>query len=124
MKKALSVTLDTQNVTWLRGQAGATTRGSLSEVLDDLVREARLAGRTRPEATRSVVGTVDLAADDPTLAGADAYIRELFHRSAQRPALVKDPRAPYGGPPPRVGRTRFGEASGQKVRKPKGVRRG
>ena len=34
-----------------------------------------------PAAIRSVVGTIDLPADDPDLAGADAYVRALFDRS-------------------------------------------
>lgn len=88
MKKAVSVTLDAENLLWLRGQAGGT-RGNLSEVLDRLVREARLAGRTNPAAVRSIVGTIDIAADDPDLTGADTYIRNLFERSVRRPLLVR-----------------------------------
>lgn len=85
MKKPVSVTLDEQNLVWLRGQAAASSRGSLSEVLDRLVREARLGGRINPAAVRSVVGTIDIAADDPDLSGADAYVRGLFERSVRQP---------------------------------------
>jgi hypothetical protein len=89
MKKAVSVTLSEDNVLWLRGQAAASANGSLSEVLDRLVHEARTAGRTHAAAIRSVVGTIDLPPDDPDLAGADAYVRALFDRSLRRPMLVK-----------------------------------
>lgn len=98
MKKPVSVTLDQENLVWLRGQAAAR-RGSLSAVLDRLVREARLGGRTTPAAIRSVVGTIDIAADDPHLTGADAYVRGLFERSLRRPLLVRERGATPAGAP-------------------------
>jgi hypothetical protein len=90
MRKAVSVTLREENLLWLRAQAAATPRGSLSEVLDGLVAEARHAGRGEPGAIRSVVGSIDLPEDDPTLEQADGDIRELFAASARRPLLVKE----------------------------------
>ena len=90
MRKAISVTISEDNLLWLRGQAGRSGRGSLSEVLDRIVGEARAAGRTDPAAVRSVIGTVDLPDDDADLAGADAYIRTLFAASARQPVMVRE----------------------------------
>lgn len=78
-KQALSVTIEDANVTWLRGRVRSGKRRSLSEALDDVVTQARLGGRT--DETRSVVGTIDIASGDPTLATADADVRRAF-RSA------------------------------------------
>ncbi len=91
MRRAISVTIDEDNLLWLKAQAAATSGGSVSGVLDRLVRDARLEGRT--EAVRSVVGTIDLPQGD--LDHADAYVRSLFDRSLRRPMLVKEdpPRA-------------------------------
>jgi hypothetical protein len=96
MRRAVSVTLEQDNLLWLRAQAGATARGSLSDVLDRLVTDARAAGRTEAAAIRSVRGTVDLPDSDPALEEADAYIREQFAKAIRRPMLVKDPPARYG----------------------------
>lgn len=96
MRKAISVTLSRDNLLWLKGQAGRTSRGSVSEVLDALVADARQAGRTVPEAVRSVVGAVTLPEDDPDLLGADAYIRGLYAASAQQPLLVREKAGAYG----------------------------
>jgi hypothetical protein len=90
MKRAISVTVEEDNLVWLKGQAGASTGGSVSEVIDRLVREARMSGRTDPASIRSVVGTIDLPPDDQDLAGADAYVRAMFDRSLTRPMLVKE----------------------------------
>jgi hypothetical protein len=92
MRKPISVTIDEENLVWLRGQAAATSRGSVSAVLDRLVRDARLAGRTDPAAVRSVVGTIDLPDDDPDLEKADAYVRRAFDRSLRRPFPVRERR--------------------------------
>ena len=55
-------------------------------------------GWADPAAVRSVVGSVDLPADDPDLQQADAYIRGLFAESAAQPILVRErgPRARPG----------------------------
>jgi hypothetical protein len=95
MRKAVSVTLQQDNVVWLRAQAAASSTGSLSEVLDRLVTDARASGRTDARAIRSVIGTIDLAEDDPALEGADAYIRAQFEKSVRRPVLVNESRARY-----------------------------
>ena len=90
MRKAISITLSEDNLLWLRGQAVRSPRGSLSEVLDGIVMEARKAGRSDPQTIRSVAGTIDLPDDDSDLAGADAYIRSLFAASARQPMLVRE----------------------------------
>src|SRR6476620_4841370 len=93
MKRAISVTIAEDNLLWLKGQAGASASGSVSEVIDRLVREARTAGRTDAAAIRSVVGTIDLPPEDLEVAGADAYVRGLFEKSLGRPMQVRE-RAP------------------------------
>lgn len=90
MRKPISITLAEDNLLWLRGQAARTAKGSVSEVLDRIVSEARAGGRTDPAAVRSVVGSVDLPDDDPDLAQADAYVRSLFAASARQPMLVRE----------------------------------
>jgi hypothetical protein len=93
MKRAVSVTLDQDNLLWLKGQAAASARGSLSEILDGLVRAARTAGRSEGAAVRSVVGSIDLPAEDDALERADGYVRDLFERSLTRPMIARE-RAP------------------------------
>ena len=90
MRKAISITLSEDNLLWLRGQAARSARGSVSELLDRLVAEARHGGRTDPSAVRSVVGTVDLPDDDPDLSGADGYIRTMFSSSLREPMVVRE----------------------------------
>jgi hypothetical protein len=103
MKKAISVTIEEDNFLWLKAQAAATVKGSVSEVLDRLVRDARLEGRT--DAIRSVVGTVDLP--DGGLDHTDASVRSVFDRSLGRPMMVKE-----GPPRPRVGARRGNKRRG------------
>jgi hypothetical protein len=90
MKRAISVTIGVDNLLWLKGQAGASASGSVSEVIDRLVQEARTGGRTDAGAIRSVIGSIDLPPDDEDLAGADAYVRDLFERSLARPMQARD----------------------------------
>lgn len=88
------MTLQEANLLWLKAQAAASRKGSLSEVLDRLVQDARLSGRT--EAIRSVVGTIDLPQGG--LDDADGYVRSLFDRSVRRPMLVKEEAPSYRAP--------------------------
>ncbi len=107
MRKPISITLAEDNLLWLRGQAARTAKGSVSEVLDRIVSEARAGGRTDPATVRSVVGTVDLPEEDPDLAHADAYIRSLFGTSAGQPMLVRERVHPaQGSRAPRKGAAR------------------
>ena len=93
MKKPVSVTLDAANLLWLKGQAAATPGGTVSAVVNHILTDARLAGRT--SAARSVVGSIDLPDDDEDLGRADAYVGSLFAASLRRPMLVKEGRASY-----------------------------
>ena len=95
-RKGVSVTLDHENLLWLKSRTLAIKGRSLSETLDDLVTAARTNGVVPPAAVRSVVGTVDIAADDPGLETADAYIQTLVASSVSRPFLVRptQPAAP------------------------------
>ena len=82
-KHAVSITLDAENVTWLKGRAGSPGVRSVSELIDQLVTAARTAGRGGP--SRSVVGTIAVAPGDPLLDSADAAIRGVFDASLRRP---------------------------------------
>jgi hypothetical protein len=83
-KKAISVTLRPENLLWLRGQTQASSRRSVSETLDELISEARAGLRGRPEAIRSVVGSIRIQGSDPGLRQADAAIRGLVSPPAAR----------------------------------------
>ena len=74
-KRAVSVTLDVDNLTWLRAQGGAGR--NVSRIVNELVSEARAVGRRFGAATRSVAGTVDLRNYDP--AAANREIRALVN---------------------------------------------
>ena len=92
MRKAVSITLSEDNLLWLRGQAHKSGKGSMSELLDRILTEARSAGWMEVGALRSVVGTVDLTDEDPNLETADSYIRTLFAQSARQPMVVREAR--------------------------------
>lgn len=94
MRRAISVTLERDNVTWLKARAGAE-RESVSELLDQIVTAARQGARTGP--SRSVVGTIDVDSSDPLLTHADAAVRAAFDASLQRPLVVREVRAGYAG---------------------------
>jgi hypothetical protein len=91
-KRAISVTIDADNLRWLRGRTVATKARGLSATLDRIVSEARLSGRVPGDAVRSIVGTIDIHPDDPSLEGADAAIRSQFEASLRRPPHSRPPR--------------------------------
>jgi len=93
-KTAISVTLGAENVTWLKGRAGAAGLRSVSELLDRIVTAARASG-VGP--ARSVVGTIDIDAADPLLETADAAVRAMFETSVRRPTSVRERPPAYGG---------------------------
>ncbi len=93
------MTLSDDNLLWLKARTQAAKARSLSETLDGLVTDARLAGRIPDALVRSVVGSVDVADDDPNLEQADSYIRDLFSSSAGRPVLARERRARYSASP-------------------------
>jgi hypothetical protein len=90
MRKAISITLSQDNLLWLKGQAAQSSRKSVSELLDQIVTDARSAGWADSASLRSVVGTIDLTDDDPGLEAADAYVRALFSASARQPMLGRE----------------------------------
>jgi hypothetical protein len=94
VKKAISVTLKSENLLWLKAQAAARTGGNVSEIVDRLIRDARTTSTTDRAAIRSVVGTINLP-DDESLAEAESAVRTMFDRSLSRPMLVREtPRRP------------------------------
>ena len=95
-KRPVSVTLGADNLVWLRGLAASRKRRSLSDALDQILTAART-GAHGMEASRSVVGTIDIAADDPGLVRADAQIREEVEASLARPLAVHEPKVSYRG---------------------------
>ena len=105
-KTPLSVTLDEANLLWLKGRAAGRKKRSLSDALDEILTEARRGGHGG-DTPRSVVGTVDISADDPDLEWADAAIGSLFADSLSRPVLARqrpDEDAPAGAPSSRKAR--------------------
>jgi hypothetical protein len=102
-KRGVSVTLRDENLLWLKSRTVATKGRSLSETLDELVTAARTSRDVPAAAVRSVVGTVDIAADDPDLERADDDIRDIVTGSLARPFLVREE-------PPRYGNSRSKKA--------------
>ena len=78
MKQAISVTLDAENLLWLRGQTHAAGARSISAMLDRLISRARMGEYELGAGARSVVGTIRVSDADPKLLGADAALRALF----------------------------------------------
>ena len=93
-KLPISVTLESDNVTWLKGRAGAAGLRSVSQLVDRLVTAARKVGQIGPP--RSVVGTVDIDPADPGLDGADAAVGALYETSLGRPLVVRERPPTYG----------------------------
>jgi hypothetical protein len=100
-KEAISVTLATENLLWLRGQAHASGARSVSAVIDRVITTARTNGHVHDGSVRSVVGTVRIAEFDPDLRGAEAAIRALFPGP-----LVSEPSAKYRRADKRGGRAK------------------
>jgi hypothetical protein len=96
-KHPVSITLDADNLVWLRGRTASQKRRSLSETLDDLVTAART--DALGSGSRSVIGTIDIAADDPGLDQADAYVRGEVAASLARPLVVRETGATYSASP-------------------------
>jgi hypothetical protein len=96
-KRAISITLGADNVTWLKGRLGAGASRSVSELVDRLVTAARQRGDA--PGARSVIGTIDIDAADPMLEQADSAVQELFERSLARPLAVRERSARYAASP-------------------------
>lgn len=113
-KEPVSVTLQRENLLWLRGRAASAKRRSLSDALDRVVTAARLGGRSGD--VRSVVGTVDIGAADVDLDGADAALYTYVHASLSRPFIARETGpAGSGGDTPRT-QTRRSTRRGTKPR--------
>jgi hypothetical protein len=93
-KAPVSVTLDTDNLIWLRGRMASRKRRSLSDALDEIVTAARV-GTAGVEPSRSVAGTIDIADEDPGLQKADAWVRGQFDSSLNRPLVVHEAAEEY-----------------------------
>ena len=89
-KQPISVTLERDNVTWLKARVDAAGFRSVSELLDRLVSAARSGGALTPP--RSVVGTIDLDPSDPSLERAERAVRALFHTVERRVSRRKSRR--------------------------------
>ena len=61
-KSAISVTLDADNLTWLKARAGSGQARSVSDLLDRIVTDARTRGAGG--GVKSVVGTIDVDPSD------------------------------------------------------------
>ena len=81
-KKAISVTLSQENLLWLRAQAAARGKKSVSETLDQLLEQART-GESVKSASQSVRGMIRVAPSDQELREADREIRAQFRRSLE-----------------------------------------
>lgn len=92
-KQAISLTLDADNLTWLKGRVGAAGVRSVSELLDQLVTAARTSGQAGP--SRSVVGTIDIDPSDPMLEQADEMVRAMYDASLRRPMMVRETSPEY-----------------------------
>jgi hypothetical protein len=104
MRQAVSITLARDNILWLKAQAAASVKGTVSDVVDRLVTDARTQGRSEAAAITSVRDTIDLPEDDPDLERADTYVREILGRSLRRPVMVRE--RPSRAAPGRAARSR------------------
>lgn len=94
-KRAVSLTLDEDNLLWLRGRTTATGNRSLSQTVDQIVSDARQARGVPSKAVPSVVGTVKISEDDPDLERADDFIRSWMNASLARPLVVRESKAAW-----------------------------
>jgi hypothetical protein len=84
-KRAISLTLEESNLLWLKGLAARSGARSLSEAVDRIVSNVREGTTAASFGVRSIVGSIEIPADDPDLTKADAAIRQLFAHSLARP---------------------------------------
>jgi hypothetical protein len=103
-RRPVSVTLDVENLTWLKGRAGAAPGRSVSAVVDTIISRARLEGGVGP--VRSVVGTIDIGAEDPFLDRADEVVRGVFEKSLARPISMAERAPAYRSRRPSPGKRR------------------
>lgn len=92
-KHAISVTLERENWVWLKGRSRLVGARGISQILDQLVTEAR--GLVPGVAPRSVVGTIDIGPGDVLLERADDAVRGVYEVSLSRPLMVKESIEPF-----------------------------
>jgi hypothetical protein len=83
-RKAVPIDLDPGNLQWLQGRLLATGRRDLSEMINDLVAQARCQASEAVSNVQSIVGQVQISEEDPELLDADAAVRALFKTSQRR----------------------------------------
>lgn len=90
------MTLDIDNVAWLKGRAGAAGE-SVSEMIDQLVTVARQGAHAGQ--ARSVAGTIAINSSDPLLEQADNAVRAAFDASISRPVAARERKATFRARP-------------------------
>ena len=78
-KKMVAIDLDSGDLAWLQAQTAVVGSRDLSEVLNQVIAQARHAGEARE--IQTVAGMARISGDDSELAGADEAIRTLFETS-------------------------------------------
>jgi hypothetical protein len=91
-KKAISLTLQTENLLWLHAQSIRSGR-SASDVLDAVIRQARGATALETTPAPSIAGSIRIDDRDPELLGADTALRRLFEGSLHRSRAPEQGRA-------------------------------
>ena len=76
-KTVVALTLDKGNFLWLKGRAQAMARGSVSEVVDLLIQQARTGQMFTTDARGTVVGTIE-APNRDMLGKGNAQLRRLL----------------------------------------------
>lgn len=87
-KQAISVTLEVENLLWLQAQTRAQRRRSVSEMLDNLIRQARTKNKNQTSLHRSIVGTMRLVDSDSNLDTADIAVRAFFSTALERQTTI------------------------------------
>ena len=100
-KQAVSVTLQPDNVLWLKTRVKAAGGRSLSEALDEIITKVRAGSGAAAEMIRSVVGNARIPRSEQALSEADEELSGLFRKSVRR----------KNGPIPRAGRKKSRRAS-------------
>lgn len=95
-RQPVSLTIDEANLAWLRGLTARSGARSVSETVNRIIAAARESGTHARASARSVVGSIDLAPDDPGLDRADEAVREYVRQSLARDLTVHEASARYG----------------------------
>jgi len=82
--KPISVDLDPRNLAWLKRRALASGCRNMSDVVNELIEQARSTRLESGSAPSSIRGTIEISDDDPDLGTADAALRSLFAQSLGR----------------------------------------